>query len=370
VSAKRLQKQSMLFRYSTLGWFPMAGFPTRQIILIFVSFTLSLAADAAAAPQASGRALGTRSIPVSDPTLGMVQKDFPVLPGWQGTAQIDRTSDPLAYANGTLATDMRSPDGRSSIRMLAVPFHTFNVSRQLAQAMPGNPANQRNAALTRFTSTADLLTRYILPALGQKGEPVHRDEAPEQMKERQREELAKHGVPMPIWDVASVIYRSEGRETMIFAATTGGGAGTSRENTTTQLTVVVAPEGKTQELMTAQFALPQTQPGAAWLQADARYLADWREQLAADTAAATREFQRGNAAIVAQGQANLRTMQARGAERDRAFVQHQQQTSDSGANFRGYLSGTGATFKWCGSGRVLYTTNDTRSPSAGYQRCD
>ena len=69
------------------------------------------------------------TVPVQDPTLGIVQGDLPVLPGWHGEAHIDRTTDPLSYAIGTLTADLRSPDGTTTIQMLAVhSIHLASVS--------------------------------------------------------------------------------------------------------------------------------------------------------------------------------------------------------------------------------------------------
>ncbi len=338
----------------------------------FVSSLLVLTGCLAIPFVKAAAAQGTRSknsVPVQDPTLGLVQGDLPISPGWRGEAHIDRTSDPLAYAMGTLTADLRSPDGTATIQMLPVQFHTYNVSPQLGSMMPGNPARQRNAALVRFSSTADLLKLHILPALGLNGHPeMAISSTSEEAKARMRSQAQ---VPGPIYDSALAIMRGpKGGELIVFAVTTGSQVGTPRENTSTTILVCTAPDGKAMPTFIAQEALPPVQRSGAWVQADEQYLAEWRRARQEESARSTREFQRGNEAILAQGHANIAAMQARGEERDRAFIEHEQRTSDLGANFRGYLSGTGATFKWCGAGGPTYTVDDVRPPAPGLHRCD
>ncbi|WP_139285102.1 hypothetical protein [Terriglobus roseus] len=303
-----------------------------------------------------------------DPALGIAQGTLPILPGWRGEAHIDRTSDPLSYAIGTLTADLRSPDGSSSIQMLAVPFHTLNVSPQLASAMPGDPARQRNAALLRFTSTADLLKQHILPALGLDGRTAHYESMEEEARRRMREQSQ---TPGNIFDRAFALLQANGKEVAVYAQTMGGGAGTPREVTSTTILVCTAPIGKAMSVLQAQENLSTMPPSGAWQQANERYLGEWRQALQEKAARSTREFERDNAAIISMGHANIVEMQARGAARDRAFVEHEQQISDHGAMFRGYLSGTSTTFKWCGTGgATTYTVDETRAPAAGFRRCD
>jgi hypothetical protein len=49
--------------------------------------------------------------PCLGPNGGMLQKNLAVLLGRQGTAQIHRTSDPLAYATVRLAAGLRAHHG-------------------------------------------------------------------------------------------------------------------------------------------------------------------------------------------------------------------------------------------------------------------
>ncbi len=335
----------------------------RQISLPAIS-TFILAATLGIAVPAQSR---KDTVLVQDPALGVVQGELAVLPGWHGEAHIDRTTDPLSYAIGTLTADLRSPDGSASIQMLAVPFHTLNVSQQLASAMPGNPARRRNAALVHFTSTAGLLRQHILPALGLDGRTAEYQSMPEEARTRMREQS---GTPGPIFDRAVALLKANGKEVAVYAQTMGGGSGTPREVTSTTILVCTAPVGNAMSLLQAQEGLPPVQPSAGWQQANLRYLAEWRQALQEETARSTREFERGNQAIIAMGHANIVEMQTRGAARDRAFVEHEQQVSAQGANLRGYLSGTSPTFKWCSAGDSTYTIDDTRAPGPGYRRCE
>jgi len=316
---------------------------------------------------AAAQASRGNSIPVPDPTLGISSGILPLQPGWRGEAHIDRTTDPLAYAQGTLTADLRSPDGTAAIRYLAVPFHTMNLPLRLAEAMPGNPAHRRNVALIRFTSTADLLERYIVPALQIKGQPFARQSMPEDAKARARQ---VQNVPGPIYDQAVIAFHTPTGDIAVLGVTRGADAGASTENTTTQILICTAASGKSGAILDAQLALSSFQSTAAWQQADQRYLADWRRMIKEESDRSTKEFERENSKILAMGHENIREMQERGAARDRAFVEHEQQVSDISANFRGYLSGTSTTFKWCGAGAPLYTVDDARSPAAGYRRCD
>ena len=340
----------------------MPGFRLHCALLLGLVSVLPVASISSSAQSTRGN-----SVPVPDPTLGVQQGNLPILPGWHGEAHIDRTSDPLSYALGTLTADLRSPDGTASIQMLAVPFHTLNVSQAFAAGMPGNPGRQRNAALVHFTSTADLLKRFILPALRLPGQPVTLVSMSEDTKVRLR---SGAGVPGAVTDTAVAVFVIGKNEVIVMAQTMGAQAGTPRENTTTTILVCSAPQGKGQAILEAQEALPPVRPTPAWEQANERYLADWRQAVADDSARATETFRRGNEAILAQGHANVAAMQARGAERDRAFAEHEQRTSDLGANFRGYLSGSSVTYKWCGATGSTYTVDDTRAPAAGLHRCD
>lgn len=217
---------------------------------------------------------------------------------------------------GTLTADLRSPDGLAMIQMLAVPFHTLNVSPQLASAMPGNPARQRNATLVHFSSTADLLKQHILPALGLDGRTAHYESIEEEARRRMREQSQTPGA---IFDRAFALLQANGKEVAVCAQTMGGGAGTPREVTSTTILVCTAPICKAMPVLQAQENVATLPPSRAWQQANERYLYEWREALQEETARSTREFERHNALIISMGHANAKEMQDRGAARDRAF---------------------------------------------------
>lgn len=312
------------------------------------------------------------SVVVQDPTLGMVQGYLPLQPGWHGEAHIDRTTDPLAYALGTLTADLSSGDGSTKIHMLGVPFHTYGVSREMGMQLPGSPARQRNAALVRFTSTLQILKQYVLPALQFTGQPTQAESMPEATRAQLQARMAAQGGGRgPIFDTAYALFRRGNQDVVVYAVSFGSGAGSASEVTSTGISVYTAPQGKALPAMQAQQDLPPVQRSIAWQRADEQYAAAWREMIA-DEGRRTRDMiNRQTQAIVAQGHANVAAMQARGAARDREFVQHEQLTSDLGANFRGYLSGTSTTFKWCGgSGSTMYTVDDVRPPAQGMRRCD
>lgn len=66
-----------------------------------LAFTLLSAVPSCVTAHAQSR----NSLPVPYPALGVAQGTLPILHGWRGEAPIDRTSDPLSYAN-------RHPDRR------------------------------------------------------------------------------------------------------------------------------------------------------------------------------------------------------------------------------------------------------------------
>jgi hypothetical protein len=343
----------------------MPGLPLRRFFALF----LLCFCVASITRSATAQATHDNSIPIPDPTLGITQGSLPLLPGWHGTAHIDRTSDPLSYAIGTLSADLRSPDGSTTILLLAVPFHTYNVRPGSAAFLPGDPVHQRNAAIAPYHSTTELLTRYILPALHLQGKTEYGEPLPEDVKARLRAQTAG-GVPGYIIDAAFVTVHNGGREILVRAVTQGGGAGTERETTSSTITVVSAPQGKARATLDAQDMLKATQPSAAWQQANERYLAAWRQELDAEYSRLNAQIRASSNAILAQGQSNIRSMQDRGAQRDREFAQHEQLTSDLNANFRGYLSGSSTTFKWCNGSAATFTVDDARAPGPGFQRCD
>ena len=345
------------------------------LLMLALPLTACQAAPAAPAGAPQQGASGGRSvgIPIPDQTTGLTRSTMMIPAGWHGQAAVDRTSDGLGYGAANVMADLTSADRQSRIQVLAVPFHTLGVSREVAAGMPGNPLGQRNVALTRFTSTADLLTQRIVPALGIAGQVGdlqrpggQRLAGLEQAKANDR----AHGVMNPIKDEASVTIRNGGREVTVFASTVGADGGSPRESTSTQITLVSAPQGRSIQVLMSYFSLQQPPANQAWVRADAQYdqmrTRQINQQSQADSALSQQQTQQ----IVNTGQANVRAMQQQGAQRDEEFRRRQQAITDESQLTQGRLLNENKSFKWCSATGVVWTVNSAVSPGAGFVRCN
>ena len=291
--------------------------------------------------------------------------------GWHGRAYVDRSTDPMQYGAAVLTADFSSADGQERVQMLSAPFHTLGASQGVAAGMPGNPMNQLNVAMMRFTSTEDLLKQRILPALQIPGTVEHVQSAGnEQETQRALENDRARGFNGPIRESAFAVIRNGNQSTIVFGYTTGSDRGTERENTTTMLTLVSAPSDRIESLPMKFFSLQQPAPSAAWQRADAQYNQMRTAQINQQSQAQSAAIQAQTQQIVNQGHANVRAMQQQGAARDAEFQRRQQAITDRSQNFQGYLLNENKSFKWCNGASVVYTVNSTVSPGAGYQRCN
>ncbi len=191
--------------------------------------SLTLLASLASAPALAAGA----TMPLADPALGLVEGQLPILPGWTGTATIDRVSDPVGGGSAQWAVDLQSPDRSRGIRILPVSFHTFAPALQQS----GPPAPPQSNAYLVFHSTAELLTQHILPRLGLGGEPsapfaIDREKIAAAMAK-----LPANGAPNPFHDSAAVVVRNAvpGQEILVEAVTVGFARGLPNEMSTTQV---------------------------------------------------------------------------------------------------------------------------------------
>lgn len=334
---------------------------------------MALAISCLLALPAIGLSQGrSTTIQVPDPTLGLTRSIMAIPAGWHGQAHVDRSSDKLGNGNAVVAATLASADGRYRIVQLPVKFWTYNASRALAAHIPGDPLTQQNVALGRFTSTTDLLTRSIVPALGLAGQlgaaepPSPQDR---QGIERMKAQMRSRGLPSPILDLGTVTIRSGEKETTVFAMTNGANAGSPRESTWTEITLVTAPAGQSHGLLQAFANLPKGEATSQWLQADAGYYRQGQAQQADEQRAINNRITSDTQRIVGMGRANVDAIQRQGEARHSARLEQQQRNSDSGALFRGYLSNSDTSFKWCGPS-IVYTVNSATSPGQGYRRCE
>jgi hypothetical protein len=314
-------------------------------------------------------AAGSQTIPLPDPALGMVEGQLSILPGWKGSAVIDRASDPFGGGTAAVSIDLQSPDGSRGYRALPIAFHLFGAGMHRMVAI----GPQQAAAFGAFNSTAELLTLQILPRLNLNGSasppfPIDR--------ERIAAAAAAHAgsaLPTPFIDSAAVIVTNAAtnQEILVEAVTIGSGRGMPNESSLTHVQLFRAPIGQARALHDEIARLPELKPDADWMRADRalndrkiaennRQGAQGRAQMQADSNARFEAWKRSSAAQRAQYD-----------QHNAAWAEGQQQKSDRNALFNGYIGDHDVSYKWCNAstGAVRYVTNATQSPGAGFQRC-
>ena len=325
-------------------------------------------------------AAGESTMPLADPALGMVEGQLPILPGWTGTAVIDRVSDPVGGGTAQWSVDLQSPDRSRGIRILPVAFHTFSPLMQ----QYGATAPPQASAYLVFRSTAELLTQQILPRLEIAGDPS----APFPIdREKLAAALAKqssNGLPNPFFDTAAVIVRNAlpGQEILVEAVTVGFARGMPNEMSSTQIQLFRAPIGQARALHDEIARLPELQPDPNWLRADRqladRKLAEIAQQGQRARAQMDQQLANTHATIQANSNAQFDAGQQRAAaqraqydQQNAAWARRQQSNSDSNALFIGHIGDHSVTYKWCNgsTGAVRFVTDNLQSPGSGYQRC-
>jgi hypothetical protein len=323
------------------------------------------AATAPADPQVSSKnsakSGSLQHISLNDPMFNMSSGTLAFFAGWTGTAAIDR-SDPYGPQDADIVFRLTSPDGNSLIQQLNQPLHTglFRI-----------PVQGGHFALTRFTSTADLLTRYVLPSLklgGQASPP--QPFAPAFLANIRRQGEAS-GVPGVIGDTAGILVSGAdpGKEYFVWGITRGTLQGTQAENTTTYIGVVEAPIGQARSLAESFKAIPLDPPNQQWAALDQQH----RQQIAANSQASANASNQA----VQQSINNLNAATARNAANSNAT---REQIDQQGQAARAVLHagvvagiGTGSTHQWCNTvtneQRTVY--NSLNPPDSGsWKHCD
>jgi hypothetical protein len=348
--------------------------PSRtQLSALFLAILITAGCKSSAAPTpspapdpqastTSGRP-SLQNLPVPDPAFNMNSGTLPFFAGWTGTAAIDRT-DPFCSQCPDIVLRMTSPDGKSLIQQLNHPFHTV--------LLPPMARADGHIAVMRFTSTADLLTRFILPALNLGGRPSTPQPFAPAFLDTMRQQAAASGIPGTISDTAGVLVSGidPGEEYFVYGITRGTLQGTQGENSKTNVSIVEAPIGHAQALAEALKALPPIQSDVQW--------ASRQQQLLQEQAAGYQHQQQVGNAAVQQSIANLNASTARTAadsNATRAAVDQHGQAARSAARYNsGVQTGNGSSAQWCNSAtnqqRTMYNTLNPPDNSGNWVHCD
>ena len=300
----------------------------------------------------AGAAWG-QGIVVEDPAVKIRFVEMALLPGWHGQAAVDRTSDPMGHGWGTEAGELTSGDGQARIVLAAAKFWTVGTKAKVPQCLVGNCAG------VPFTSTADLLTHRIVPALGIRGKMGPVEGATAEMTAKQIEQATASGVTGAIANWAVVTVVDGARETTVLAVTNGFGAGTDGEMTWTEITVAEAPVGQAEGILQKFVGLGKAQPGKEWVSANAAYVARRRME---EAAARRRMLDPYDGFMPGEREGQNHQYQIRdyvGVLRDPP-----KPVSVFGKQFGA------ATMRWCRAGGVGFETAGVTPVEAGWMRCE
>jgi hypothetical protein len=350
---------------------PFAGL----ILACLAAFSL----HGSAVSQQANHGAGLQYLRLDDPVYGVPEGNLPFFAGWKGTATVER-QDPQCLRCPGVGLHMTSADGSEVIQQMAMPLHTSPINL---------PAQYRasNAVVTRFSSTGDLLLRYVLPTLrlgGQPGTPVQFGDERAQIL---HQKLAEKGMGNAHVEIAGVLLSGAkpGKEYFVFGITLCSNFGTQRETTLTTVEIVEAPPGKAEALARAWMKLPVIQLNPAWQRMDddrsRRDLAQsqatlqGQQQQMSNAAASQKAISDGHIAASNQSNAIARQGAAdRAAQNNSDFAKQQQLIRDSGALSTGAQNGNGSGFKYCNANNqstwVYNSLNPPTAPGGPWHRCD
>lgn len=322
------------------------------------------ASGASPVPQVSKSARASlQNLPVPDPAFNMSSGTLPFFAGWTGTAAVDR-SDPFCPQCPIIVLRMTSPDGKSLIQQLNHPFHTT--------VTPPMVGAGGHIAIMRFSSTADLLTRYILPGLNLGGQASAPQPFAPAFLATVRQQAAASGIPGTFADTAGVLVSGvdAGEEYFVYGITRGTLQGTPAEGSITNVGVVEAPIGHAQALAEALKALPPIQQDAQWTTR--------QQQLVQQQTAGYQHDQQVGNAMVQQSIDNLNTATERDAANSNATrdaINQKGQADRAAARYNsGVQTGNGSSAQWCNTvtkaQRTVYNSLNPPDTSGTWVHCD
>ena len=302
-------------------------------------------------------------VTVTDAFIGVPEGKMPFFAGWRGAIFADH-SDQLSDFEGLLSLSMTSPDGSETIRQFGRPLHTAHpLQTVMAHDNPGT-------VLTRFSSTAEILTRYILPKMQLGGEVSAAEPFAQDTVAKLRSGATAPGF---FADGAAVLIRNVagGREIFLWGVTAGREGGTTHETSRTFIQLVVAPAGKARALAAAYRALPPIEYNPEWTQRGSQF----RQQVAQMSLSDRQNYN------IKQGEMNRQNNESNEMARENQWerfngaalqTERSHQAAIDAANLqKTQRAGLHSRFAWCNAatGDVQWSQDSLGSPGAGYERC-
>jgi hypothetical protein len=341
--------------------------------LLYIPDEIALAAGASA-PVGSTR---LQFLTVNDPVYGVEMGKLAFFAGWQGTVGVTRNDAACPDCN-SVSLNMTSPEGRSQIQTYGEGLHTG--LNQLA-------GQKGHFARTRFTSTGELITQYILPALHLDGQPSAPrpslvNQAAAALEEMKRGPI--FGTQFTQGAAVRVSGGSSGKDYVIEALTLGGSLGAPTEFTVTHFTVIQAPAEQADALATAWEALPPISIHPEWRRlndehtmATLKRMQAQQQQQNAQVQQWMRDYNARQAAFnssqLSSNAAARQAQQRRADQSQQDAQQAQRNITDTGNQVIDSRNGNSRYYTFCNSqtGQVVYQYNTTVPPdtSGHWLRC-